>query len=235
MNLAKKTILVVEDEREMARGLKDILEFEGYEVINAASGREGLDAVSRKPDCVILDLMLPDLDGFEVCRRLRAAGYTMPIIMLTARSQEIDKVRGLELADGALHQLLDLDLDAWHREIDDIGRYLEDLKRQQPTSPPGSTFFFGGIPSFLAWQAGDGPLHLRLERDVVRHGVGDVLDGQPARVRRPQESRPPAGARHEPGAADSQPALRRGRVHPGLRTGPGDDAGAGRRRRSVPS
>ena len=97
MNSAKKTILVIEDEKEMARGLKDILEFEGYEVINAASGREGLDAVSRKPDCIILDLMLPDLNGYQVCEQVRRWKLKVPILMLTAKAQEYDKIRGFEV------------------------------------------------------------------------------------------------------------------------------------------
>jgi DNA-binding response OmpR family regulator len=97
MNLAKKKILVIEDEKEMARGLKDILEFEGYEVINAASGREGLDAVSRKPDCMVLDLMLPDLNGYQVCEQVRRWKLKTPILMLTAKAQEYDKIRGLEV------------------------------------------------------------------------------------------------------------------------------------------
>jgi len=91
-------IVIIEDEPDLAMGLRDNLEFEHNEVAHALDGASGLKLVQQKPtDLVLLDIMLPDLDGFEVCRRLRAAGYTMPIIMLTARSQEIDKVRGLEL------------------------------------------------------------------------------------------------------------------------------------------
>jgi DNA-binding response OmpR family regulator len=90
-------VLIIEDEREMANGLKDILEFEGYEVSTAETGREGLQAVSRKaPDCIILDLMLPDISGYEVCEQLRQKMNT-PILMLTARAQEHDKIRGLKV------------------------------------------------------------------------------------------------------------------------------------------
>ncbi len=91
-------ILIVEDEKEMARGLKDILEFEGYEVLTAANGREGLHLVNRRePDCVILDLMLPDQSGYQICEEIRRHQSRIPILMLTARSQDYDKIRGLEV------------------------------------------------------------------------------------------------------------------------------------------
>lgn len=90
-------VLVIEDERDMARGLKDILEFEGYEVATAESGREGLHAISRKvPDCIILDLMLPDLSGYEVCEQIRQKLNT-PILMLTAKAQDHDKILGFKV------------------------------------------------------------------------------------------------------------------------------------------
>jgi DNA-binding response OmpR family regulator len=91
-------ILIVEDEPEMARGLKDILEFEGYQVATAATGKEGLEIVSRdEPDCIILDLMLPDIGGCQVCEQIRGLKITTPIIMLTAKAQDYDKIRGLEV------------------------------------------------------------------------------------------------------------------------------------------
>jgi two-component system alkaline phosphatase synthesis response regulator PhoP len=93
-----KRILVVEDEPEMLLGLKDNLELEGYQAIGARDGEEGLrKALAIQPDAIILDLMLPKLSGFEVCRSLRASGQQAPILMLTARSLEAEKVRGLEL------------------------------------------------------------------------------------------------------------------------------------------
>ena len=98
MDAAKSKILIVEDEPDMILGLKDNFEFEGYEVITAADGPAGLDrARATKPDLIILDIMLPKLSGLEVCKTLRGEGYLSPIIMLTARGQEIDKVVGLEL------------------------------------------------------------------------------------------------------------------------------------------
>ena len=91
-------ILIVEDEPDMVLGLKDNFEFEGYEVLTAADGAAGLErARAHKPDLVILDIMLPRYSGLEVCKTLRGEGFTAPIIMLTARGQEIDKVVGLEL------------------------------------------------------------------------------------------------------------------------------------------
>jgi DNA-binding response OmpR family regulator len=90
-------VLIIEDEKEMAGGLKDILEFEGYEVVTAATGKEGLAALSRKdPDCIILDLMLPDLNGYEVCEQIRQK-MNPPILMLTARAQDHDKIRGFKV------------------------------------------------------------------------------------------------------------------------------------------
>lgn len=90
-------ILIIEDEKDMARGLKDILELEGYEVSTAATGREGLQALSRtEPDCIILDLMLPDLSGYDVCEQIRKR-YNTPILMLTARAQDHDKILGLKV------------------------------------------------------------------------------------------------------------------------------------------
>jgi DNA-binding response OmpR family regulator len=94
----KAKILVIEDEPDMAMGLRDNLEFEGYKVVTTASGEEGIDIARREsPHCILLDVMLPGIDGFEVCRRMRQGGVRVPILMLTARGQEIDKVRGLEL------------------------------------------------------------------------------------------------------------------------------------------
>jgi DNA-binding response OmpR family regulator len=95
--LAKKTILIIEDEPHIVLGLKDALEFEGFRVASAGGGREGV-ALARheKPDAVLLDLMLPDVNGYRVCEDLRRWNPFVPIIMLTARSQELDKIRGLD-------------------------------------------------------------------------------------------------------------------------------------------
>ena len=91
-------ILLVDDEQPIQTLLTYPLQKDGYDVVAASDGREALARFSEQPfDLVVLDLMLPKLDGLEVCRRLRAQGRTVPIIMLTAKSEEIDKVLGLEL------------------------------------------------------------------------------------------------------------------------------------------
>ena len=93
-----KKILVVEDERNIVDILTFNLAREGYDTLEALDGAEGLRlALAEDPDLILLDLMLPRLDGFEVCRRLREQGRATPIIMLTAREEETDKVLGLEL------------------------------------------------------------------------------------------------------------------------------------------
>jgi len=91
-------ILIVEDEPAMVSGLRDNFEFEGYEVITAPDGIAGLErALKEVPDLVVLDVMMPRMSGLDVCRQLKAKRPSMPIIMLTARGQEVDKVVGLEL------------------------------------------------------------------------------------------------------------------------------------------
>lgn len=91
-------ILVVDDEPEMIRGLKFNLEFEGYLVDTAENGIDGLEKLlGNKYDLVILDVMIPGMSGFDVCRTARHKGISTPIILLTAKGEEIDKVLGLEL------------------------------------------------------------------------------------------------------------------------------------------
>ncbi|MDO8632602.1 MAG: response regulator transcription factor [Phycisphaerales bacterium] len=91
-------ILIADDEADMVTGLRDNLQFEGYDVIVAADGESALKAATtQSPDLVLLDIMMPKMDGLEVCRRIRQAGFMIPILMLTAKGQEIDIVRGLEV------------------------------------------------------------------------------------------------------------------------------------------
>lgn len=91
-------ILIIEDEPDMREGLRYNIEFEGHEVAVAADGRSGLEAARQTPpDLVLLDLMLPGPSGLEVVKRMRQDGLRMPIIILTARGQEADKVLGLKL------------------------------------------------------------------------------------------------------------------------------------------
>ena len=93
------TILVVEDEKAISRIIVDNLTYEGYEVLAAADGPTGLElALSDRADLILLDIMLPGgLNGYDICRQMREQGLTTPVIMLTARSEEVDKITGFEL------------------------------------------------------------------------------------------------------------------------------------------
>ena len=91
-------ILIVEDEPNMVAGLRDNFEYEGFQVITALDGVDGLErALKDSPDLVVLDVMMPRMSGLDVCKQLKAKRPSIPIIMLTARGQEVDKVVGLEL------------------------------------------------------------------------------------------------------------------------------------------
>jgi DNA-binding response OmpR family regulator len=91
-------VLIIEDDPALLRGLKDNFEAQQYRVRTASDGREGLAAaLADPPDLLVLDIMLPKTNGYEICRTLRARQFDMPIIMLTAKGQEEDILRGLEL------------------------------------------------------------------------------------------------------------------------------------------
>jgi DNA-binding response OmpR family regulator len=92
-----KRVLIVEDEPDIVRWLTDALEFEGFDVVSKGFGKDGVRVMRDKgADCVILDLMLPDINGYAVCEEIRAFNALVPIIILTARGQESDKIRGLD-------------------------------------------------------------------------------------------------------------------------------------------
>jgi DNA-binding response OmpR family regulator len=94
----QKTVLLVEDDPSLAMGLCDALEFEGFRVVHAARGADAVEqARKHSPDCILLDLMLPDLNGYQVCEQIRRTDPRTPILMLTARGQEADKIRGLDV------------------------------------------------------------------------------------------------------------------------------------------
>ena len=96
--MAADRILIIEDEKAVARGLEYALQAEGFDVLCAENGTNGLNlARSRNPHLILLDLRLPDISGFDVCRQLRKEGFRQPILMLTALDDPIDKVLGLEL------------------------------------------------------------------------------------------------------------------------------------------
>lgn len=136
--MAKK-ILIIEDEPGILLSLKDELESEGYIVYEAGDGEKGLAFTKRhKPNLIILDIMLPALDGYEVCKRLRMDGDTTPIIMLTVKDKEIDKVLGLELgADDYVTKPFSL------REL--MARVKAIFRRTEECAKDLSTYKFGQI------------------------------------------------------------------------------------------
>jgi two-component system alkaline phosphatase synthesis response regulator PhoP len=94
----KAHILIVEDNADLAYGLRNNLEIDGHAVTTVDTGEQAIDAVRhRRPDLIVLDLMLPGLDGYQVLRRVRADGHDMPVLILSARTQETDKVMGFRL------------------------------------------------------------------------------------------------------------------------------------------
>jgi two-component system alkaline phosphatase synthesis response regulator PhoP len=97
MSEAKK-VLVVEDEKAILLGLEENLKYAGYEVVTAEEGPEALRlAMESKPDLILMDVMLPGMSGYDICRKLRDEGLNVPIIMLTARQDEFDKLHGFEM------------------------------------------------------------------------------------------------------------------------------------------
>ncbi len=132
-------ILIVEDEQSIRMALEDDLDLEGYVVDGEADGVQGLErARAGGYDLIILDIMLPGMDGFEICKQLRAAGDTTPILMLTAKSQEIDVVVGLELgADDYVTKPFS------PREL--LARVKALLRRGKPISPPLERASFGDV------------------------------------------------------------------------------------------
>jgi len=147
-------ILIVEDEPDMARGLEDNLTFEGYEVHVERDGQAGLNyALANPVDLILLDVMLPKMNGYDVCKALRAKGAITPIIMLTAKGQEIDKVLGLELgADDYVTKPFSL------REL--LARVHAQLRRQASNTPPAlEQYRFGEVTldfkNYRATKAGE--------------------------------------------------------------------------------
>ena len=132
-------ILIVEDEPNMVAGLRDNFEFEGYQVVTAPDGVAGLErALSEMPDLVILDVMMPRMSGLEVCQQLKAKRPSIPIIMLTARGQEVDKVVGLELgADDYVTKPFSIS------EL--LARVKAVLRRAQNSPKNGDRYMFGDV------------------------------------------------------------------------------------------
>ena len=135
----KSKILIVEDEPAMVAGLRDNFEYEGYEVISAGDGVTGLErALKDSPDLVVLDVMMPRMSGLDVCKQLKAQRPAVPIIMLTARGQEIDKVVGLELgADDYVTKPFSV------REL--MARVKAVLRRSSATVPAQEVYRFSDV------------------------------------------------------------------------------------------
>ncbi len=94
----KKRILIVEDEKQIRESLQDFFNLQGYDVDGAATGDEGLrKGISDYPDLIVLDIMLPGMHGYDVCRRLRTEGYKNPVLFLTAKGEEVDKLTGFDV------------------------------------------------------------------------------------------------------------------------------------------
>ncbi|MGH7357019.1 MAG: response regulator transcription factor [Candidatus Rokuibacteriota bacterium] len=145
-------ILIIDDEPEIVRGLEDNLRYEGYETTTTTNGADGLTrALGDAPDLILLDIMMPKLSGWDVCRELRRRGVDVPVIMLTARGEEIDRVLGLELgADDYVTKPFSL------REL--LARVRAVLRRPGPRR------------KFEEFAFGDARVHLRSRR-AFRRGV----------------------------------------------------------------
>ncbi len=169
-------ILVIEDDAAILTGLTDNLKAEGYEVSTATDGESGYELLQREaPDLVILDLMLPKMSGLEVCRRAREAGMTTPILMLTARGEETDRVFGLDLgADDYVTKPFSV------REL--MARIRAILRRGQPQIPPVDRVSFGDVTvDFCSYEAHRGRNEIAMTRKefgLLRHLVsrpGEVV------------------------------------------------------------
>jgi DNA-binding response OmpR family regulator len=150
-------LLIIEDERPMRTALADCLETEGYRVLTAADGEAGLDrALEEKPDLILLDIMMPKLDGFALCAELRRLGHLTPVLMLTAKGQVEDRVRGLDVgADDYLVKPFSTE------EL--LARVRALLRRVQQPGQQLKTLTLGDVRlDFVALQAwrGKKPLHL---------------------------------------------------------------------------
>lgn len=158
-------ILLVEDDPAIRRGLVDALESENYQVREAADGLKGLALLKQEtPDLVILDLMMPGMSGYDVCRQFRGWDQTTPVLMLTAKSEEIDKVLGLELgADDYMTKPFGV------REL--LARVHALLRRAQMTPPQSEEEFtlgrFRFCPKKLSGTCGETPIDLTAREMVL--------------------------------------------------------------------
>jgi DNA-binding response OmpR family regulator len=173
-------VLIVEDDLAILRGLKDNLVAESYEVLTASDGEAGYRTIrEQKPDLVILDLMLPRMSGYEVCRKLRQDGDAVPILMLTARGEEADRVLGLDLgADDYVTKPFSV------REL--LARVRAIVRRAHPPKPlPDELRFDDVVVDFRRYEAHRGNRHLEMTRK--EYGVLQYLAARVGEVVRRDE------------------------------------------------
>jgi DNA-binding response OmpR family regulator len=137
--MSAQRILIIEDEPDLLRGLALNLKAEGYDVLTASRGDAGIEQALRdRPELVLLDVMLPGMNGLDVCRELRRRGLAVPIVMLTAKAEEVDRVVGLELgADDYVTKPFGM------REL--LARIRARLRRHAPTAESEPEFQFGEV------------------------------------------------------------------------------------------
>jgi DNA-binding response OmpR family regulator len=173
-------VLIVEDDPAILRGLKDNLVAESYQVLTAADGETGYRLIrEQKPELVILDLMLPRLSGYEVCRRLREQGDATPILMRTARGEEADRVLGLDLgADDYVTKPFSI------REL--LARVRAIVRRTHPPAPLPDTVEFGDVSvDFRRYEASKAGRRVEMTRKEF--GVLQYLASKPGEVVRRDE------------------------------------------------
>lgn len=168
-------ILIIEDELPMRTALKDVLEAEQYRVLTAANGEEGLErALKEKPDLILLDIMMPRLDGFAVCAELRRLEHAMPVLMLTAKGQIEDRVHGLDVgADDYLVKPFSTE------EL--LARVRALLRRAQRAVKSLKTLTLGDVKlDFIQQQAwrGKKPLHLTAKEFAMLRLLAEA-EGEP--------------------------------------------------------
>jgi DNA-binding response OmpR family regulator len=165
--MAAAKILIVEDEPNMVAGLRDNFEFEGFEVLTALDGVQGLErALKESPDLVVLDVMMPRMSGLDVCKQLKAKRPSIPIIMLTARGQEVDKVVGLELgADDYVTKPFSI------REL--LARVKAVLRRSQTLPKDQDRYTFGDVEvnlrSYRVLRGGNSVEFSSKEFELLKH------------------------------------------------------------------
>ena len=143
-----KTILIIEDDVSILRGLKDNLEYEGYAVVSETNGKKGLQtALEKNPDLLLLDIMLPGINGYEICKRVKKEKPQLPVIMITARGSEMDKVSGLDIgADDYVTKPFSIP------EL--LARLRAVFRRTTPTNPIPDQYSFGKVKlDFKKYQA----------------------------------------------------------------------------------